>query len=137
MMLVLLFTALWLNATPGESIQGYWLSSDQEVKIKIYQKEDGQFYGKIVWFKQSPDNGKFPLDLKNPDPALRQRKVLGLEILKNFRYDSASQKWKNGTIYHPQHGKTFKGIMWLEKDMLQIRGYWGVMYRTNTWTRVE
>ena len=120
-----------------ESIEGIWLSSDKEVKIRIYKKTNQQYYGKIIWFKETPDNGKFPYDIKNPNPALRKRKIMGLEILKNFQYDSKSQRWKNGTIYHPQHGKTFKGTMWLKNRQLQIRGYWGVLYRTNTWSRIQ
>lgn len=127
---------LFLRPSTPESIQGIWLSSDQEVKIRIYQKTDKKFYGQIIWFKESPDNGKFPNDIKNPDPALRQRKIIGLEILKDFYYDAPSQKWKNGTIYHPQHGKTFRGLMWLQGQELQIRGYWGLLYRTNSWTKV-
>ena len=120
-----------------ESIKGVWLSSDKEVKIRIYQKTDQKYYGKIIWFKETPGNGKFPFDVKNPNPTLRKRKILGLEILKHFKYDAKAQKWKNGTIYHPQHGKTFKGSMWLKNSQLQIRGYWGMLYRTNTWTRVD
>ncbi len=120
----------------SDQILGTWLSSDREVKIQIY-KRSGKYFGKIVWFKKGKDTGKFSLDVKNPDPALRKREILGLEILKGFQYDAKSAKWKNGSIYHPQHGKTFRGAMWLTNARtLQIRGYWGLLHRTNTWTKL-
>ncbi len=123
-------------AIPEEDILGTWLSEDKEVKIQIYQK--GKAYaGKIVWFKQGKDTGKLPYDVKNPDPSLRSRKILNLEILSGFVYQSQSQKWTKGQIYHPQQGQVYRGAMWLEQaDVLKIRGYWGMLYRTNTWYKV-
>ncbi len=125
-----------LVAIPEENILGVWLSEDKEVKIEIY-REGKTYSGKIVWFKQGKDTGKLPYDAKNPDPSLRGRKILNLEILSNFIYHSQSQKWIKGQIYHPQQGQTYKGAMWLEEaNVLKIRGYWGALYRTNTWLKV-
>ena len=61
---------------------------------------------------------------------------MGLVILKNFDFEDGF--WKNGTIYDPKNGKTYKCEMWLDgKTGLKIRGYWGVVYRTETWTKAK
>lgn len=130
----------WISfaiAIPEEKILGVWLSEDKEVKIEIYRK--GKVYaGKIVWFRQGKDSGKLPYDVKNPNPSLRTRKILNLEILSDFVYQAQSQKWTKGQIYHPQQGQVYRGAMWLEQvNVLKIRGYWGALYRTNTWHRVS
>lgn len=134
-----ILTLIYLGETPTyvSQIQGTWLSSDQEVKLEIYKRGE-KLYGKIIWFKTGKDTGKFPYDEKNPNPKLRNRKIVGLEILQGFQYDGRSKKWKHGSIYHPQYGKVFKGSMWLDgSDNLKIRAYWGLIYRTNTWQRIN
>lgn len=141
-LLSVLYTLLWffqpsINPTPDCKIVGLWLSSDKQVKLQIFKK-DQKYYGKVIWIKLGEDTGKFPYDIKNPDPSLRQRRIVGLEVLKNFDYDKQHEKWKDGLIYHPQHGKEYKGAMWLDQAQnLKIRAYWGVIYRTNTWTRID
>jgi len=125
------------NVSKGDKIVGTWLSEDKEVKIQIFKK-DSQYCGKIVWFKESKDTGKLPYDVKNPDPVLRKREIMNLEILTDFSYDSESEKWVKGQIYHPQQGQVYKGMMWLENSQqLKIRGFWGLLYRTNTWQKVK
>ena len=63
-------------------------------------KEKEQFKAKIIWFNDDPSK---PMDewrdKHNPDPALRNRKILGLEILRGLRYDWNSHTWEGGKIY--------------------------------------
>lgn len=127
----------FLGEVHQEKILGVWLSDDQEVKLEIFKK-GSKYCGKIVWFKEGKDTGKHPYDVKNPDPSLRKRKILNLVILKDFVYEPKSQKWVKGKIYHPQQGQVYKGMMWLESpEKLRIRGYWGILYKTNTWHKVR
>lgn len=123
--------------TSQDQILGYWLSPKQDIKIKIYKNQEG-YYGKITWIKDGSIYSKNKLDLKNPDPMLRNREIIGLTILKNFRFDMKRHKWDMGKIYHPKYGKTFKGKMNLsDTRTLEITGYWGVFHDTGTWTRVN
>ena len=44
-------------------------------------------------------------DEHNPDPKLRQRKILGImEVLSRLRYNPKSKPWENGKIYDPKTG---------------------------------
>jgi uncharacterized protein (DUF2147 family) len=77
-------------------------------------------------------------DVKNPDPALRDRLLTGLELFRGFSYDGDG-RWTGGTIYDPNSGKTYRCIItWVDKNTLKVRGYIGVpmLGRTETWNRV-
>jgi len=125
---------LFAQANP-DAILGIWFNEEKDAKIKVY-KEDGKFYGKIVWHKTGDDIS--PYDENNPDRELQKRKKLGLVILNDFEFDDG--KWEDGTIYDPKSGKTYSCIIKLEKDgTLNVRGYIGISLigRTTEWTKAE
>lgn len=125
------------NSASQDQVLGYWLSSKQDIKIQIY-KLRGDYYGKIAWIKDGSTYSNHRLDVKNPDPMLRQRKIIGLTILKDFHFNTKSSNWEMGKIYHPKYGKTFKGKMVLKNSKtLKLTGYWGLLHDTGTWTRVN
>ena len=74
-----------------DAILGIWFNEEKDGKVKVY-KEDGKFFGKIVWRDDVP--GSSPYDVKNPDPELQKRKKVGLIILKDFVY--GKEKWEDG-----------------------------------------
>ena len=118
-----------------DDILGIWYNEEKDGKVKIY-KQDGNFFGKIVWRDDVP--GTSPYDVKNPDPELRKRKKVGLVILKDFEFDE--DKWEGGTIYDPKSGKTYSCVMKLMDDgSLYVRGYVGISLigRTTYWTRAS
>jgi len=47
-------------------------------------------------------------------------------------------KWKNGYIYDPDNGKTYRCKAQLKGDTLKVRGFIGVslLGRNSEWTRV-
>ena len=111
-----------VNAQPNRII-GVWLTSDKDAKIEIYQKES-RYFGKMIWFTPAVDEKGNPLtDSENPDPAKRNRKLEGIEIISNLAY--ADGKWK-GTIYDPESGKTYNcQIKLLNENALEVLGYIG------------
>ena len=116
-------------------IAGIWLSPKKEIKIQIFEKNNA-YYGKIIWIKKGSAYSKYAVDAKNPKPSLRQRPLIGLTILNNFKYDQQKMDWEHGCIYHPKYGKTFRGKMALkDAKTLKITGYWGVLKDSGIWTR--
>ena len=112
-------------------VLGIWSTEDNLGKIEIY-KRNNKFFGKIIWAK-NPET----LDSKNPDEKLRNRKVIGVEILKDFVF-SEKNTWNNGTVYDPKNGKTYSCIMKLRNEReLEIRGYIGFSWigRSSIWKR--
>ena len=117
-------------------VEGTWLSGDGDGWIEITHVGDG--LSGII--KGSPNAGddRPDRDVKNPDPALRDRLLTGLELFRGFSYDGDG-RWTGGTIYDPNSGKTYRCIItWVDKDTLKVRGYIGVpmLGRTETWRRV-
>lgn len=133
---LLLFSTLILQANSfansgPDVIVGEWLSQEKDGKISIYKQGD-KYYGKISW-------GKTPgrKDTNNPDAKLKNRDLIGLVILQDFKYTGSA--WEDGKIYDPKSGKTYDCILKVKDNnkILEIRGYVGVpMFgRTATWTR--
>lgn len=132
------FTAITAFAQNADAILGKWLNPTGEGQIQIYKHGD-KYFGKLVWIKSPNDaSGKPKTDVKNPDPALRSRPELNLELLKDFKYDG-DNVYTDGTIYDPKSGKTYSCKMTLEGKKLKIRGYIGISLigRTEIFTRVE
>ena len=97
-----------------------------------------KYFGKILWQyeKIDPETGQPKVDKENPDPAKRNRPIIGLQVLKDFEFKDGF--WQNGYVYNSQNGKTYSCEIWLEgKDVLVLRGYWGLVYHTEKWTRVK
>lgn len=120
-----------------QKILGVWLNTEKDAKIEIYQCGD-KICGKILWLKRQEEEGKILRDENNPKENLRNRKLVGLDILKNFEYDEDDNKWVDGKIYDPKSGKTYSCVMHLKsQSTLLIRGYVGIslLGRTVEWTR--
>lgn len=130
-LLVVAFAVSSYAQTNSSIILGQWLSQKKDSRILIY-KQGAAYFGKIIW-----GTGGSPKDEKNPNPALRNRDVVGAVILNDFTFDG-NGTWQNGTIYDPREGKTYSCKITLkDPEHLNIRGYVGVSLfgRTEVWTK--
>lgn len=135
--LLLSFSAYAQNK--ADDITGIWLMGGKEpAKIQVL-KSGEKFYGKIIWLKNPTENGKPRVDANNPDKEKRKNSIIGLIILKGFKFDG-DEEWKGGDIYDPESGKTYSSYIYLkDKNTLKVRGYVGISLfgRTETWTRTN
>ena len=145
---VLLLTFLLLvslaSAAEEDKIVGLWSTSKKECKIEIF-KRGTKYYGRIVWLKEplypADDDGGMAgrpvVDRENPNPNLRTRLLIGLELIEGFTY-IGKNVWEKGTIYDPDNGKTYKCKMILSApNRLEVRGFIGIplLGATSIWTR--
>lgn len=102
--------------------------SKEESKVKIYKTASGKYEGRIIWMKNpNYSNGKPKLDIKNPNPNLRNTPGPQIVLLKNFVYDKNEKEWNSGEIYNPVSGKIYKSYLKFETpEKLKVRGYIGV-----------
>jgi uncharacterized protein (DUF2147 family) len=123
---------LWADRA---AIEGRWLTQEKDGWIRVALVGDS-LEGSIAGAPPgSPSEREF--DDRNPDPALRSRKLDGLTIMTGFEYDGDG-RWKDGTVYDPNSGKTYKCTLTLvDPNTVKIRGYIGVSLfgRSETWTR--
>ena len=128
---VLLSTTTAFSDAPDE-ILGQWNSDGGDSRLEFYQCGE-KICGKIVWLKvpnyiDSVDGpvGKTKVDLKNPDPELRNKPILGLQVMQGLTA-KGDKKWGNGICYDPESGKSYKCKMKLvSPGRLEVRGYIGI-----------
>jgi uncharacterized protein (DUF2147 family) len=128
---VLLTATTAIGAASGD-ILGSWKTDGGDSRLELFRCGE-KICGKIVWLKHpnyisSKDGpvGKTKVDRKNPVPALRNRPILGLQVMKGLTA-KGNNRWGNGTCYDPETGKSYKCKMRLASpDRLELRGYIGV-----------
>lgn len=117
---------------PGDKIIGEYWTPKKNGKIAIYKK--GNLYsGKLTWVEKNRR------DEKNPNAALRNRELIGMEFLTGFKYDAGDKEWIDGKIYDAESGKTYSCKMWINGNNLKVRGYIGISMfgRTEEFIRIR
>lgn len=127
-------------AQEPDDIVGTWLTHDKDGRIKIVREPEGTYSGTVAWFIADGVENPHVLDVKNPDPTLRNQTRLGLRILYGFTFKKDT--WIDGKVYDPTSGSTYKSRIQLDPknpDVLILRGYIGVplLGRSVRWTRVK
>lgn len=131
--LIVLLALFYISSL--SAFEGYWYTQGQESVVEISMSE-GVYSGKIVWLKEPFDeNGEPWYDTENPDTLLQQQKIAGLPILKELQLKNHSLK--NGIIYDPNSGKSYRCIITINDNDLSVRGYIGItlLGRTEKWTK--
>jgi uncharacterized protein (DUF2147 family) len=105
---------------------GYWMKPDaeRESKIQVFKCGSGKKYlcAKIAWLKNPLDSKGKPLhDIRNQNPSLRGRSIVGLQIFSNL-VPSAPSTW-SGQIYNPEDGNTYTATLTvLSRKEIKLRG---------------
>ncbi|SNB47438.1 DUF2147 domain-containing protein [Geobacter sp. DSM 9736] len=129
---IILLAALPVYGAGPDDILGYWTTEKGDVKLEFFRCGK-KICGKIVGLDEpvyldSKDGpvGETKTDRKNPDPALRKRPILGLQVMKGVAATGRST-WGGGACYDPQSGKNYKCKMKLvSPDKLEMRGFIGM-----------
>jgi uncharacterized protein (DUF2147 family) len=116
---------------------GFWQDSSGRIQVEIGPCGE-LLCGKIVWFKWPNGAQGLPLvDLKNKDPALRGRPLLGLTILDGL-HRTGGNTWDDGKIYNPEDGESYQADMSIADDgSLRVNAHAGPFGKTLTWTRMD
>lgn len=131
-----LFAALFASAplSAADPIQGRWVTSEKDAVIAIAPCGT-QVCGRIDRFLIPPPEGPNQRDDNNKNPALRNRRLLGLAVLAGFTEES--DLWR-GTIYDPKSGKTYRSVIRRKgANVLEVKGCIGPFCQTQTWQRAR
>jgi uncharacterized protein (DUF2147 family) len=118
----------------SDKIVGIWINEEKTNKIEIYNTNDS-YAGKIVWISTMDNNpGAKPKDKNNPQPELRNRDLLGIDIITGLKY--ASGKWINGTLYTPKKGMYADcKVELLTNGQLKVNGSKSGFTKSQLWNR--
>jgi lathosterol oxidase len=128
------------RAQASSNIGGRWASQGfgSIVELRPCPGPAVTMCGRILWLWQERTSTGHPrTDAHNPDPALRSRALVGIEIVRDLR-ETAAGVWSDGTIYNPDDGRTYTGAIRLRNGTLELRGCaLNVFCQTQTWRRPE
>lgn len=126
--------------TAEDVVCGKWQMVDGSLIVQVY-REAGEFRARIVYFDDHDDTK--PLDYwtddLNPNPALRSRKILGMNVVEKLTYNPSTNTWEDGMIYDAKHGRYWNSSAYLTKDgLLKVKGYWHIKLigKTLTFKRI-
>jgi len=120
----------------GDQILGEWKAKEKVLTIQIY-KQGAVYNAKIISFTDhhNPMPSDQRQDDKNPDPALRKRKMIGMNVLSDLTYSDGDGKWTKGKIYDAGSGKTYSVNAELSSNgELSVRAYKGITLLGKTLT---
>jgi len=69
------------------------------------------------------------------DPAEVRPGAVGALILRDFRWDGSA--WRDGAVLNPEDGRTYRGTITLDRDVLRLRGCAGPFCQSQTWRRLN
>jgi uncharacterized protein (DUF2147 family) len=136
MIRVLLAALALLAPLPGSaaapSIEGLWRTDDGKALVRIAPCGT-RMCGRIA--RVLDRNPNVPIaDVNNPDPARRDRPILGLQVLSGFR--GGPTQWTDGQAYDPKSGSSYKSSLRLNADgSLRVTGCVLFVCRSKRWTR--
>jgi uncharacterized protein (DUF2147 family) len=138
---IMIFTCLSAHAGKLDSPIGEWITISDKTNeksgvVEIYD-DNGKLNGRIV--KVFPGNDRHPNDVcKSCPDAFKNKPIQGLEFLWAF-VQKDEKLWINGQLLDPKNGKIYKGTIKLVDGgkKLELRGYWGIFSRSQTWIRSE
>jgi uncharacterized protein (DUF2147 family) len=150
LVLVALLGALTSTASAQTpSVMGTWLTASGIAQVRIGPCPDpanGPICGLVAGLinPKGPDGNAVAPDMatdyRNPDPALRTRKVIGMPLIWGFKKTADPNAFEDGHIYNGENGKTYNANISLQPDgKLRLRGYVGtpMFGETQLWTRVN
>jgi len=122
----------------AQTIAGRWKTIDDNTGeersiVEIFEK-DGRFYGKIVkLFRKAGEDPDPVCDECDSDDDRHMKKIIGMEIIRKMK--KSGNDYEDGSILDPESGKVYRCKLWVEGNNLNVRGYWGPFFRTQTWKK--
>ncbi len=136
--LSVLITFYYTASFAQNSIVGKWKTIDDNSGkprsvVEIYKKGT-KYFGKVVRTYPNPGEDADPVCELCPGDR-KNKKVIGMEIIKNMQFDD--DEYVDGEILDPDNGKIYRCKLWIEDEVLNVRGYVAFFFRTQKWYKFK
>lgn len=137
----IIFASMALPAVAQMSPVGHWHTLDEktnEVKSQIQITESGGVVsGKIEKLLRKDAKQDAVCDECSDDR--KGKPLLGLEIIRGAKKAADKNVWEDGKILDPENGKEYRASLTPIEGgkRLEVRGFLGPFWRTQTWQRVQ
>lgn len=121
--------AMPASAQQRFDIAGLWKTHDPGASVRIARCGRG-YCGTLA------SVGEGTVDVNNPNPALRNRRLVGLTV---FSAGTPIPNGQRGQLYNPRDGRTYSGSLTaIGPDTLTVSGcVLGMFCRSQTWARIR
>ncbi len=119
-----------MNVVLADAIIGSWMTEGWRFRVDIVAEGEGY----AGYLSEGLENGE--QDRANPNPALRDRPLLGCRLF--YGLICKDGRWKGGKLYNPENGTYYDLELKLGgKDRLELRIYMGLRFLgiTQHWER--
>ena len=137
----IIFAAASASALAQMSPVGLWRNVDDktgEAKAEIRVSETGgALAGRIE--KTLKKDAKPDATCDECTDDRKGKPIAGLEIIRGGKKAEGKDVWEGGKILDPENGKEYRASFTPTDggQKLQVRGYIGPFWRTQTWTRAQ
>lgn len=118
------------------NVTGKWKTIDDETgkmkSIVNVEEIDGKLFGTILELKPGEDPNKICTECTD---HRKGQKIIGMQIITGLEKDDDAWEGDDG-ILDPENGKLYDVKIWETDGKLQVRGYIGWIFRTQTWVRL-
>lgn len=122
-------------AAASAGVFGVWATEKNHGRVLI-EPCGAAICGRVIdgdQLRANPDQ----VDIHNPDPEKRTRRVMGLLILDG--YGGGPREWRGGRVYDPQTGDEshHSTLTLVAPDTLEVRGCRLFFCRSESWSRAN
>jgi hypothetical protein len=114
----------------------YWLAEDSIISIR---ECDGRLCGVMEHiFTAKGEDPLGILDTNNPEESLRTRPLIGIKLLVSFNPFAKKGIYRDGLIYDPRSGKSYKGkLSLIDEFTLKVEGCIAFLCQGVQWDALE
>jgi uncharacterized protein (DUF2147 family) len=129
-------TAFAQQQAGTKSPVGTWKMENGKVTVEVAFCGASNICAKIVALaKPLNKQGKPKVDKENPNPALRTRPLIGLQLI-NGMVPDGENRWK-GQIYNADDGNVYRSTAVVSGDTMLVKGFWGPFSKKMNFIRVK
>jgi len=123
-----------------ETLFGEWGTPGMNAKVNLAPclGQTDLICGTITWLWEPVDrSGRPKTDSENPDATMRNRPLIGVQILSSFRRKSSGEL-SGGSIYNPEDGRTYDATMHIQgSDTLVVEGCVLFICKKQVWRKAS